>query len=162
MAMDPTVSVRDALPDDAHAIALMCRELATVTNVAGGKPMTPRAVVEDLIGGGGLTLLAGLLDGRVAGYALYSVAYETAWSARGLYLSDLFVVPDARRSGLASALMAEFARRARDDGGSFIWWIAKPGNQQANAFYGSLGALGEPLSAMVIQGAAFDTLLAHP
>ena len=154
------IRIRDAVPEDAEAIAAMCRELATSTAVAGGVPMTARGVVDDLVFGQGLSLLTGLLDGRAAGYALYSVAYETAWSARGLYVSDLFVAANARRRGLARALMAELARRARAEGGSFLWWITKPANTAAVGFYASLGAVPEPLSAMALHGAAFDSLLA--
>jgi hypothetical protein len=54
--------------------------------------------------------------------------------------------------------VAEIARRARADGGCFVWWIVNPGNRAAAAFYTGLGARAEPLSAMVVHGPAFDAL----
>ena len=92
------MEIRDARPDDAETIARMCRELAAVTGVEGGVAMTPERVARDLIGGAGLSPILAEIDGRIAGYALYSVAYETAWSARGLYLADLLVTPVAAAS----------------------------------------------------------------
>ncbi|MEO1090257.1 MAG: GNAT family N-acetyltransferase [Pseudomonadota bacterium] len=157
--MASQILIRDAHADDSAAIARMCRALAVVTGVDGGVPMTAERVTRDLIEGAHLSLLSGVVDGRVRGYALYSVAYETAWSARGLYLSDLFVAEDARRCGLARAFMAELVRRAKASGGSFVWWMTKPGNRQAEAFYASLGAHAEPLSAMVIHTEAFEALI---
>ncbi len=154
----PEISIREAEVADAPAVARMATALGVITSV-GGPGMTPDAVATDLIDGDGLTLIVGEVDGVVQGYALYSVAYETGWAARGLYMSDLYVDPDARRHGLARALMRDLARRAVEDNGSFLWWIVMPGNPAAEAFYESLGAHIDPPQAMAIYGPAFDALL---
>ena len=49
-------------------------------------------------------------DGRPVGYALFYRAYATEHAERGLYLQDLYVVPEAHRQGTGRALMAAVAR----------------------------------------------------
>jgi ribosomal protein S18 acetylase RimI-like enzyme len=152
------IRIRDAVPADAAAVARMANGLAEITGVKG-VGMTAETVRSDLIGGAGLTLLVGEVDGAVAGYVLYSVAYETGHAARGLYLSDIFVDETARRAGLGRAFLRELARRAREDGGRFLWWIVNPANAAAIAFYTGLGAHSEPLAAMALHGTPFEVLL---
>jgi len=154
-----SLTIRDAGRHDALAVAQMANSLARVTR-AGDGLMTAEKVERDLIiRGRGLELIVGEVDGSVQGYALYSVAYETANAARGLYLSDLYTARPARRRGLARAMMSELARRCRDNGGEFMWWMVMPGNPVAEAFYANLGAVSDPPKAMEIHGAAFQTLV---
>jgi len=92
------------------------------------------------------------------GYVTVHTTYEKEVAARGCYLGDVFVVPDARRRGVGRALIAAAAGAARAEGGSFLWWTALPGNAGGQAFYRALGASGEPLFAYALTFAAFDRL----
>ena len=152
------VSVRDARADDAAIIAEMANALAVITTGEQGRA-TADAVRRDLIGDDALRCLVAERSGRVAGYALFSAAYESAVAARGVYLSDLFTLPGQRREGVAIELMRELARRCEADGGRFIWWAVTPGNAEAKAFYDSLGAISDPVDARAIFEAPFRALL---
>lgn len=152
------IRVRDAEQRDCTVIAEMANDLSRSTG-GGDGGMTSHRVERDLLNGAGLTLIVADLDGTVAGYALYTTAYDTAHAARGLYLSDLFVDRDARRHRVGQSLMAELAWRCREDGGSFIWWIVMPGNPGAESFYASLGAAVDPPKAMAVHGRAFQSLI---
>jgi ribosomal protein S18 acetylase RimI-like enzyme len=158
-SLDPDrVLVRDAQIRDCTVVAEMANDLARITSGKDGG-MTAHRVERDLLSGSGLSLIVGEMSSQVRGYALYSVAYDTAHGGRGLYLSDLFVDAAARRRGVARALMAELAWRCQKDGGGFIWWIVMPGNPGAERFYASLGAAVDPPKAMAVYGRAFDALL---
>jgi len=153
----PQPPVRDAAPRDAERIARMANRLALLTAGVAGR-MTPARVETDLIRRPGLGCLVAERDGVAAGYALYTEAYETAYAARGLYLSDLYVMAEARRRGLARALMAEIARRAEAGGGQFVWWVVAPGGEEAHAFYDGLGATREEVAARALFDAPFARL----
>ena len=60
-----------------------------------------------------------------------STAYDTEHAARGLYLQDLYVVPEARRQGAGRALMAAVARACQADGGCYVFWNALPRTARA-------------------------------
>ena len=150
--------IRDAEPRDAAAVAAMANGLAQVTQQGPGT-MTAESALSDMIRGPGLAVMVGELDGRAEGYAMYSAAYESALSERGLYLSDLYVNEGARRSGLARALMAELARRCKAEGGTFLWWIVQPGNDAAARFYDELGAVTDPMRVRALVGKPFEALV---
>lgn len=157
--LGPGLRIREAEESDCPAIAEMANDLARETG-SGDGGMTALRVERDLLGSGRYGLTLGECDGRPAGYALFTTTYETAQAAHGLYLSDLYVDRDARRRGLARGLMADLAARCRSQGGDFIWWIVMPGNQEAEAFYASLGAVSDQPRAMALHGRPFDVLIA--
>ncbi|MGE0724447.1 MAG: N-acetyltransferase family protein, partial [Alphaproteobacteria bacterium] len=100
-------------------------------------------------------------DGRLVGFAFWHDGYELAHAARGVYMTDLYVAPAARRDGVGEALMAAVARAAKRRGRSFLWWVSKPWNKRAHAFYRAVGAqYHEPLVGHAIVYGAFEALAA--
>jgi len=83
-------------------------------------------------------------DGETpVGFALFFHNYSTFLAQRGLYLEDLFVIPEARGKGVGFALLSELAAIAVSrDCGRLEWSVLK-WNQLAIDFYLRIGA--EPL-----------------
>ena len=77
--------------------------------------------------------------GVPAGYALFWPTYDTESATRGGWLSDLYMLPQARRHGIARRLMAEVAARTAARGGRYLTWLVHTGNTRARAFYRTLG-----------------------
>jgi GNAT superfamily N-acetyltransferase len=73
--------------------------------------------------------------GEPVGYALFWPTYDTETASRGGWLSDLYVVPEARRHGVAMRLVADIARRTAADDGRYLVWLVQEGNRPARAFY---------------------------
>ena len=74
------------------------------------------------------------------GFALYFHNYSTFLARRGLYLEDLFVVPEARGRGIGKALMRHCASVAVERGCGRFEWAVLDWNQPAIEFYQSIGA----------------------
>lgn len=79
-------------------------------------------------------------EGAVVGFALWFVNYSTWTGRQGIYLEDLFVTPELRRSGLGRALLAELARLCVQRGYARLDWAVLDWNAPALRFYKSLGA----------------------
>jgi len=79
-------------------------------------------------------------DERAVGFALYFHNYSTFLARRGLYLEDLFVVPEARGQGIGKALIHHCARVAVERGCGRFEWSVLDWNQPAIEFYQSIGA----------------------
>lgn len=79
-------------------------------------------------------------EGAIAGFALYFYNYSTFLMKPGLYLEDLFVLPDYRRRGIATALLAHLAQQAISQGCGRFEWSVLDWNAPAIAFYQQLGA----------------------
>lgn len=152
------VSIRPARFGDAQAIAGMANDLARRT-IGGAGRMTAAAVRRDLIGQPDLGCLVADRSGSPIGYALWSAAYETAFAARGVYLSDLYVSPEHRSRGVGRGLMRALARICQEQGGRFLWWAVTPDNAEAQAFYDNLGAVSDPVEARALFEAPFEALL---
>ncbi len=87
--------------------------------------------------------LLGELDGRPVGYALYFETYSTFLARPTLYLEDLFVLPEARRHGVGTALFRACAREAVRRGCGRLEWQVLTWNRLALDFYARFAA--EPL-----------------
>jgi len=79
-------------------------------------------------------------DGAPIGFALYFHTFSTFVGQPGLYLEDLFVVPEARGRGVGRALLAHLSRVAVERGCGRVEWAVLDWNAPAIRFYDSLGA----------------------
>jgi GNAT superfamily N-acetyltransferase len=87
-------------------------------------------------------------DGRPAGFALFFHNYSTWRGRRGLYLEDLFVVPELRGHGIGRLLLRYLARLACARGCARMEWSVLDWNEPAIGFYRSLGAV--PMSEWTV------------
>lgn len=151
--------LRPAVPKDAAAIAALVN-LIGARSGGTGQAMTAEIVDRNLIAGDpGLSVLVAEVDGAVVGIALHTVAYETAFAAKGRYLSDLAVDPAHRRRGVARALLARLARLTRDEGGEFLWWVGKDSLPDGAELYRRIADTTQPVTAYAVTREAFEALL---
>ena len=103
------------------------------------------------------------MDGAPAGFALFFHNYSTFLTKPGIYLEDLFVVPEHRGLGLGRRLLAALATLAVERGCGRLEWSVLKWNAPAIGFYERLGAVpmeewqvyrltGEPLAALAGPG----------
>lgn len=79
-------------------------------------------------------------DSRAAvGFATVFWSWSTLSAARIGVMNDLFVVPGARGAGLADALIAACAQRAREHGAARLTWRTALDNHRAQAVYDRVG-----------------------
>ena len=81
-----------------------------------------------------------LEDGREVGFALFFHNFSTFVGRAGIYLEDLFVLPEYRKRGHGKALILELARIANERGCGRMEWSCLDWNQPSIDFYLSLGA----------------------
>jgi GNAT superfamily N-acetyltransferase len=79
-------------------------------------------------------------EGAPAGFALFFHNYSTFRARPGIYLEDLYVLPEKRGHGIGKALLAELARLAVERGCARLEWSVLDWNEPAIRFYRSLGA----------------------
>jgi len=77
---------------------------------------------------------------RAVGFALFFHNFSTFLARRGLYLEDLFVLPDARGHGYGKALIRHLAQLAVARNCGRFEWAVLDWNQPAIDFYRALGA----------------------
>ena len=77
---------------------------------------------------------------KPVGFALFYHNYSTFLAQRGLYLEDLFVVPEERGKGIGYALLSALAEIALSRNCARMEWSVLKWNQLAIDFYLRLGA----------------------
>ncbi len=82
-------------------------------------------------------------DGSPCAFAVSHRAFDLA-AGPGCWLSDLYVDPAARRTGIARALVTAVADEALAHGELWMSWHADADNPSALAFYAALGAEAKP------------------
>jgi GNAT superfamily N-acetyltransferase len=128
--------IRDASPADLDALIELVHALAEYERA-------PQEVVLDrdefgshLFAGGAVARAIVAEDaGRVVGCAIYFRTFSTWLGRDGIWLEDLFVLPEARRHGYGRALLDEV--RARTTGR--VDWAVLDWNRPAQEFYRALG-----------------------
>jgi GNAT superfamily N-acetyltransferase len=101
-------------------------EAGLAEHLFGARPFAEALVAED--------------GGDVVGFALFFHNYSTFLTRPGLYLEDLFVLPEHRRKGHGLSLLRELARIAVQRRCGRLEWSVLNWNEPAIAFYRSLGA----------------------
>jgi GNAT superfamily N-acetyltransferase len=90
------------------------------------------------------------------GFALYFHNYSTFIGRAGLYLEDLFVLPEWRRRGIGRALLRHVARAAVSRRCGRMEWSVLDWNRPAIDFYLSVGAV--PQDAWTVHRLTGDAL----
>lgn len=134
--------IRTAGPEDAPVLFDLVKGLAEyekLTNAVTGNAETlarhmsgERPYVE--------ALLAEEADGAAVGFAIYFTNYSTFLTRPGLYLEDIFVLPERRGRGIGRALIGAVAAEAARRGCGRMEWSVLDWNEPAINFYRALGA----------------------
>ena len=95
-------------------------------------------------------------DGTEAGFALFFHNFSTFLGRAGIYLEDLYVLPERRGLGYGKALLKQLAQIAVERGCGRLEWACLDWNQPSIDFYLSLGA--EPMDEWTVYRMAGKTL----
>ena len=85
-------------------------------------------------------VLFSMEDGKEVGFALFFHNFSTFLGRAGIYLEDLFVLPEYRGRGHGKGLIRELARITVERGCGRLEWCCLDWNRSSINFYLSLGA----------------------
>ena len=134
--------IRQATPADTKVIRELIRGLAEYERLSHIFVLEEDRLREHLFGPRPFAeVLLAEEDGKAVGYALFFHNYSTFLGRPGIYLEDLFVLPEHRGKGHGKALLAAVARIATERGCWRLEWVVLDSNKPAMEFYESLGAV---------------------
>src|SRR5215467_1773686 len=154
------ITIRPATPADAALMLRFIHGLAEYEREPNAVIATEEGLIRD--GFGPIPKYRCLIaewDGTPAGFAFFHYNYSTWRGQPGLYLEDLFVLPEMRGKGIGKALLQHLAQIALRENCYGIRWMVLEWNEPAIEFYESLGA--EILGAwetMLITDSALERL----
>jgi GNAT superfamily N-acetyltransferase len=134
--------VREARESDVERIRQLIGDLATYERAADEVKTTTEQLRAALFGPQPAAYaLVAQGDHEVVGFALYFRNFSTWEGVHGLYLEDLYVMPEYRGWGLGKALLMSLAALAVERGYARLEWAVLDWNRPAIEFYRSLGAV---------------------
>jgi GNAT superfamily N-acetyltransferase len=136
-----TVRIRAGEKTDVRLIAELIRGLARYEKLEHELVMTEEKLTDSLFGERRFaeTIIAED-DGKPVGFALFFHNYSTFLAQPGIYLEDLFVLPEHRGGGVGRLLLERLAQLAVERGCGRLEWAVLDWNVDAIRFYERLGA----------------------
>ena len=150
------LAFRFATEQDAALILCFIRALAEYEKMADQVVTNEEQLRTEIFEKRGAEVIFALEEGKEVGFALFFHNFSTFLGRRGLYLEDLFVLPEYRGKGYGKGLLRELSRVALERGCGRLEWWCLDWNQPSIDFYKSLGA--EPMDEWTVYRLTGDTL----
>ena len=156
--METNFRIRPAREDEAGMVYDFICKLAEYEKMLDQVEATEESVRQTIFVNKEAEVVFAEEDGVVIGFALYFHNYSTFVGHKGLYLEDLFVLPEKRGKGYGKALLKYLANLAVERHCGRMEWVCLNWNTPSIAFYKSIGAI--PMDEWTIYRLTEDRLKA--
>lgn len=137
-----SLQIRQATEADIPVVVWFIRQLAEYERLLHEAVMTEEALRESLFSERAYAeVLLGYHEDRPVAFAVFFHNFSTFLGRPGLYLEDLFVIPEMRGKGFGRSMLVHVAKIARDRKCGRFEWSVLDWNQSAIEFYKKLGAV---------------------
>jgi GNAT superfamily N-acetyltransferase len=126
---------RPAVPGDEELILSFIQALADYEHMSDQVVATPEILREWIFEKKTAEVIFAEVEGKAVGYALFFHNFSTFLGRAGIYLEDLFVLPEARGHGCGKGLLKELARITVERGCGRLEWACLDWNQPSIDFY---------------------------
>ena len=133
-------SIRFANENDVDKILFFIESLAEYEKMSSDVVATEKLLREEIFEKKKAEVIFAAEDGKEVGFALFFHNFSTFLGRAGLYLEDLFVLPEYRGKGYGKALLKKLARIAKERGCGRFEWSCLDWNKPSIDFYKSMGA----------------------
>lgn len=151
-----SLSFREATKSDIHLILKFIKDLADYEGLLD-EVVADEATLEEWIFNREKAEVIFAMEGDTeVGFALFFHNFSTFLGRAGIYLEDLYVMPEYRGNGYGKALLSKLAQIALERGCGRLEWWCLDSNTPSIDFYLSLNA--EPMDEWTVYRIAGGTL----
>lgn len=147
---------RFANENDCGKILYFIKQLAEYENMSDDVVATEALLKEWIFEKKKAEVIFALENEKEVGFALFFHNFSTFLGRAGIYLEDLFVLPEHRGKGYGKGLLKQLAKIAVERGCGRLEWSCLDWNKPSIDFYLSLGAV--PMEEWSVYRLAGDTL----
>lgn len=135
------VTIRPAAPPDIPVLFDLIKALAEYEKLSHAVVGNAQALNDHLFGAKPyIEAILAEYGGQAVGFALFFHNYSTFLTKPGIYLEDLFVLPEFRRQGIGKAILKYLAQLTVTRECGRLEWSVLDWNQPAITFYENIGA----------------------
>ena len=150
------MNFRFAKREDTNLILYFIKELALYEKMLDEVVADEKTLEEWIFDKQKAEVIFAMENEKEVGFALFFHNFSTFLGRAGIYLEDLFVLPEFRGRGYGKALLKKLASIAVERGCGRLEWWCLDWNKPSIDFYLSLGA--EPMSDWTTYRITGDTL----
>lgn len=132
---------RLATIEDTSLILFFIKELAKYEKMENEVVATEDTLREWIFEKNKAEVIFILDNGKEVGFALFFHNFSTFLGKAGIYLEDLYVLPEYRKKGYGKALIVKLAQITKERGCGRLEWVCLDWNKPSIDFYKSLGAI---------------------
>ena len=147
--MSNSFNIRPARPEEAGLVLKFIKKLAVYEKCADEVVADEATVYHSLFVERSAEVVFAEEDGAVVGFALFFHNFSTFVGRKGLYLEDLFILPEKRGRGYGKAMLKHLAKIAVERTCGRMEWICLDWNEPALKVYRSIGAI--PMNEWTVQ-----------
>ena len=151
-----TLTFRYAERKDTALILKFIKDLARYEKLENEVVATEALLEEWLFEKNKAEVIFAVAEHREIGFALFFHNFSTFLGRAGIYLEDLYVLPEYRGFGYGKEILQKLAAIAVERGYGRLEWWCLDWNRPSIDFYLSMGA--EPMSDWTVYRIAGDTL----
>ena len=151
-----SIKFRFAQKEDVPLILKFIYDLAQYEKLEKEVVATEALLEEWIFEKGKAEVIFAMEEEKEVGFALFFHNFSTFLGRAGIYLEDLYVMPEYRGKGYGKALLKKLAAIAVERGCGRLEWWCLDWNQPSIDFYRSLQA--EAMDAWTVYRIAGDTL----
>ena len=148
--------IRQAERKDCAVILSFIQALADYENMSDDVVADEALLEEWIFDKQKAEVIFAVADGKEVGFALFFHNFSTFLGRAGIYLEDLFVLPEYRGNGYGKALLKKLAAITVERGCGRLEWSCLDWNQPSIDFYLSLGA--KPMDEWTLYRMTGETL----
>ena len=145
----PKFAIRPAQPEETGLVPEFIKKLAAYEKCSDEVVADEATLYQSLFVEKAAEVVFAEEDGVVIGFALFFHNFSTFVGRKGLYLEDLFIIPEKRGLGYGKAILKYLADIAVERNCGRMEWICLDWNTPSLAFYRSIGAF--PLDEWTVQ-----------
>ena len=145
----PKFAIRPAQPEETGLVLEFIKKLAAYEKCSDEVVADEATLYQSLFVEKSAEVVFAEEDGVVIGFALFFHNFSTFVGRKGLYLEDLFIIPEKRGLGYGKAILKYLADIAVERNCGRMEWICLDWNTPSLAFYRSIGAF--PLEEWTVQ-----------
>ena len=138
--MNNNFEIRFANENDTAIILGFIKALAEYEKMADEVFATPEILKEWIFDKKKAEVIFAVENGKEIGFALFFHNFSTFLGRAGIYLEDLFVLPEYRGKGYGKALLKFLAKTTVERGCGRLEWVCLDWNKPSIDFYLSVGA----------------------
>lgn len=141
--------ILEATEKDVPVILSFIKKLAEYEHLSHEVTADEKLLKESIFGkGSNIRTLIGNYKNQPVGFALFFYNFSTFIGKKGIYLEDLFVLPEMRGKGFGKQFLKHIAGIAVKENCGRFEWAVLDWNEPSRKFYESLGA--KPMTEWII------------